>query len=806
MGGCCSVGGQDGEAAVPQVKKLKQKGCTDFICLVIFAIFVSVMIFISAFAFVYGNPERLINGYDSFGNVCGQKGSRLGEMSHTGEDMTDKKYVFFQNVSDIFRTLKLCVRKCPDVDIYTKEEAKIFGEKTGSLLCRYDVPLERYGELYPFDDMFKDRLSSGIMSQIHLKEIQTESWRLVCPHFPVYQSVPVLNRCVPKATNKLGLRLIYNIHAYLNDVELFQQIFSDFYASWDKILGLTLAAFVLSFLVTISMYLFTFILSWIFMIVLALSSIGVTVVLWYTYADSKNHLDNTPTAELLEESVRNEQAFLVFSIIATVFTIVLLLVMFAMRKHIQLLSDLFREASKCIREVPCLLLQPLWTSLVLFGFFVFWVCVMLSLATANVPVKANATYPLSTHAIGNVNLRKLVDEPVNFTLNQLRTETAIKYESTWVQYTWWFFVIALIWVSEFILACQQMVIAGATCFWYFERNKQEMHFPIFRAFRHLFLYHLGTLAFGSFLITMLKIPRLILAYIEQKLKKYKEVDTCYSCAHCCVKCCFCCFWALEKFVKYVNHNAYTIVVYKGYSFCPSAKIAFETIMSNILKVTIINSVGDAILFFGKCAVTALMAFIGLLVMKHDENLHFYAVPIFVVCVFTFFIAHCFLSVFEMVVDTLLLCYCEDYGRDTGDGDVEPKHFASESLQLYLERASSQLTKPIRTDPDKDAPIPLCIEPEFNKEQVVPLTAEPQGNGKDPSAPSSPTKTSEVVLATEPEPEMPPTIAEPEEFSPIKSPTGSEETKSQPESPTKSQSGSASKTPTGSPPRFDPVSE
>ena len=34
---------------------------------------------------------------------------------------------------------------------------------------------------------------------------------------------------------------------------------------------------------------------------------------------------------------------------------------------------------------------------------------------------------------------------------------------------WWYYVVGLIWISEFILACQQMVISGAVATWYFSR-------------------------------------------------------------------------------------------------------------------------------------------------------------------------------------------------------------------------------------------------------------------------------------------------------------------------------------------------
>lgn len=48
-------------------------------------------IMIAAFALVYGNPLRLINGYDSFGNTCEMKANpKLGIGELFGQDTSDK--------------------------------------------------------------------------------------------------------------------------------------------------------------------------------------------------------------------------------------------------------------------------------------------------------------------------------------------------------------------------------------------------------------------------------------------------------------------------------------------------------------------------------------------------------------------------------------------------------------------------------------------------------------------------------------------------------------------------------------------
>lgn len=38
-----------------------------------------------------------------------------------------------------------------------------------------------------------------------------------------------------------------------------------------------------------------------------------------------------------------------------------------------------------------------------------------------------------------------------------------------VSYFWWYHIIGLVWVSQFIVACQQFVVSGAVGQWYFSR-------------------------------------------------------------------------------------------------------------------------------------------------------------------------------------------------------------------------------------------------------------------------------------------------------------------------------------------------
>ena len=68
---------------------------------------------------------------------------------------------------------------------------------------------------------------------------------------------------------------------------------------------------------------------------------------------------------------------------------------------------------------------------------------------------------------------------------------------------------------------------------------------------------------------------------------------------------------------------------------------------------------------------------GVFVMKYHPHVHYVAAPVAVIMLFSFLTAHCFLSVYDMAVDTLLLCFCEDYR--VNDGTAGKEYFMSKSL-------------------------------------------------------------------------------------------------------------------------------
>ncbi|XP_061685787.1 choline transporter-like protein 1 isoform X3 [Syngnathoides biaculeatus] len=590
------------------------------------------MVCICGYTIATGAASRLISGYDSYGNICGHNNTKIQGVELSGRNMLENKYVFFLDPCNIdilnrkMKSIALCVSKCPAAELKTYYDLKQFAQSNGSALCTYDISAARYPG-------HSNRFTK-------------------CPKLPVpaSKSVPLFRRCIPVDISCYA-ELALSFFTFISDNNVFRRVVAGVMASKDIIMGLCVLSLVLSLIMMVVIRYISKVLVWILTVLVVIGTLGGTGVLWWLYVDHRNALKNNTTSVFGKEvAADNVKALLVYAIGATVFTVVLLLIMFFLRKRVALTISLFHVAGKVFIHIPLLVLQPFWTFLCLILFWVYWLAVFLLLGLSGSPVKNNST--------------NVVEYPMNGP----------------AQYLVWCHAMGLIWISEFILAFQQMTIAGAVVTYYFTRNKSNMpSTPILSATVRTLRYHLGTLAKGSFIITLVKIPRLILTYIHSQLKGKEN-----ACARCMLKSCVCCLWCLEKCLAYLNQNAYTATAINSTSFCTSARDAFVILVENAVRVATINTVGDFVLFLGKVLIVACTAFAGVLALNYQREYTVWVLPLLIVCIFAYMVAHCFLSVFENVVDVLFLCFAVD--SKFNDGSSGREYFMDKTLMEYVENS------------------------------------------------------------------------------------------------------------------------
>ncbi|XP_064486350.1 choline transporter-like protein 1 isoform X2 [Ornithodoros turicata] len=422
---------------------VKDRSCTDVLWLLVFIAFCVALAYILAIAVLRGDPLRIVNGMDNYGNTCGVRNEdKVPDVPLSGKDMTNLSLLVLQ---DAVGYKRYCSDRCPSGYVLT-----------------------------PFR-------------------------RCVLNNHPITIASQAINI----------------------SSSFFEEAAEDLSVCWRELIYMCLIALGLTIVVLILMRFFTGLIVWLILFVISLACIGCTAYLWFLWYVKRRDYPKLPDDDPRKHS--NEVSYWLYgSIAATVVTVIILLIILVMRKRIQLTAALFGEAGKALTAMPLLFFQPIWTLIFLCVVVLGWVAGMLYISTAGHPALDRAT--------GLVYLKKdslLLVAP-------------------------WFHLMALYWLTQFIVSCQYVVIAGSTATWYFTRNKSELDSPISTSLYYLVRYHLGSVALGSFLVALVKLIRAILNFLEKQLKT--RFESCTFLLKMC-QCCLCCF---EKFLKFLNRNAYIL--------------------------------------------------------------------------------------------------------------------------------------------------------------------------------------------------------------------------------------------------------
>ncbi|XKL64868.1 hypothetical protein PGB90_004954 [Kerria lacca] len=350
----------------------------------------------------------------------------------------------------------------------------------------------------------------------------------------------------------------------------------------------------------------------------------------------------------------NDQSstYFTYAILATIATVIILLLIFGMRKSIHLVAHLFHESGKAVQSMPLIMFQPFVTFLLICVLLFLWLYFFLWIESSGFAEKKQNAQRLTYKK----------DEVIQFARG--------------------FNIVAVFWIIQFMIGCQHMIIAGAVATWFFTRKKSTLSSPITKSYGYLFNYHLGTVALGSLLIAIVQIIRLIFTMMKSLVKDAKNDVTrsLYTAFRCCLYC-------LEKILIYLTRNAYIEVAIYGDNLCTSGKRAYHVLVNNTLRVAAINSVGDFVLFLGKALVVACCLFIGCKLLEDKQGLHYLAVPLTIIGVFAYLVSHAFMTAFEMIIDTIFICFCEDC--ELNDGQQNP-YFMSKGLMEFVEKSHKVL--------------------------------------------------------------------------------------------------------------------
>uniref|UniRef100_A0A8C5CMK2 Choline transporter-like protein n=1 Tax=Gadus morhua TaxID=8049 RepID=A0A8C5CMK2_GADMO len=467
------------------------------------------------------------------------------------------------------------------------------------------------------------------------------------------------------------------------------RIFEDYTVSWYWILLGLVIAMVVSFVFIVLLRFLAGVMIWV-MIILVILVIGYGIFhCYWEFASLKGVAGADVTIKDLGLQtdfsiyLQIRQTWLAFMIILAIVEVVIILLLIFLRKRILIAIALIKEASRAVGHVMSSLFYPLLTFCLLAMVIAYWA--------------VTAVYPS-------------VCLPNNFSAGTLDTECRFAFYGGETLYHKYLIVLQFynlflfFWCANFVTALGQVTLAGAfaSYYWAFKKPEHIPAYPIFASLGRALRFHTGSLAFGSLILSLVQIVRVLLEYLDHKLKGAQN-----RCAKFILSCMKCCFWCLEKFIKFINRNAYIMIAIYGKSFCPSAKDAFFLLMRNVIRVAVLDKVTDFLLFLGKLLIVGIVGKDPSVLHLQSRlcvtapSLNYYWVPILTLVVGSYLIAHGFFSVYAMCVDTLFLCFCEDLERN--DGSSERPYYMSPELHEILSKAM----KPEEGGLLCEHPVPCC---------------------------------------------------------------------------------------------------
>jgi hypothetical protein len=348
----------------------------------------------------------------------------------------------------------------------------------------------------------------------------------------------------------------------------------------------------------------------------------------------------------------NKQMYVAYGV--TGVTVVYTLMLLCCIKRINLAIDVVLEAARAIAALPWLVLTPVL-------FVVVGFVIVLAVAFVASLVYSSGDLTINTGGHRQFDLSDMQLAYIGILL------------------------LAALWGAYFVSGISQVTIAGAVATYYWRKDKRApLRFTILRSFFRAIFFHLGSIALGSFLIACVTWIRIVFQYVKRKAMQANP-NGAIKYIMGCVDCLLACF---ERFLKYVNRNAYIQIAVYGDNFCKSAKRAIQLIFRNIVRLTALNAIGDALLFLGKIfvALAASVCTAAFIIYADTDfsylgTVEYWQIPAVVVFVFGFIFGSMFFNVTEMAVDTIMQCFLEDSERN--DGTATRPYYAPASLRRYI---------------------------------------------------------------------------------------------------------------------------
>mmetsp|Transcript_118352 Transcript_118352/g.339683 ORF Transcript_118352/g.339683 Transcript_118352/m.339683 type:complete len:731 (-) Transcript_118352:216-2408(-) len=231
---------------------------------------------------------------------------------------------------------------------------------------------------------------------------------------------------------------------------------------------------------------------------------------------------------------------------------------------------------------------------------------------------------------------------------------------------------SFLWAWFFHMALTTTTVAGAVSQWFFFRQDSDAdkeHSRVLSAFVRALRYHLGSMALGSFLIAVTKLPRMILMHVQHEIQHTHGNNGALTCV---MRIFDCCLWCFERFLKAIAGQAYVHIAITGKSFCPSAHASMVLVAKWPMQMWFNAIATEAIHWIVVLLVPTLNMLLSMVIVKRSQ---YVCAPF--IALLSCSVASIAVSVFDTSLSTLFMCAVRDEEYHHGK-------YSPESLRAALE--------------------------------------------------------------------------------------------------------------------------
>ncbi|EAR87511.1 plasma-membrane choline transporter (macronuclear) [Tetrahymena thermophila SB210] len=594
---------------------LASRGCNDIFCCLLFLANIAAIIAIGAYGLSKGHPDRLLVGYDSYGRACGF------------DSLSDYKYVYLTAPGSIKKSI--CLDTCP-TDPISDESAPLTPNQNNS---QAQASWQKVKFVTTPGALQTDKTYYTLNIETYMAN--TNSISFDDYHVAVYQTRGYFNRvCLPYGASydkvmgqigdAFGASGTTNLERYISDIK----------TAWGMILGSVGIAFVIAFVYMVILRYCSGLITWLTIIAYFAIITAFAIIL---LVKGQNKYDEGVTAsdKDMQQDGKNLKylSYAVFALDG-----LFLITFLCLFNRIRLAIAIIKSAALFVGEVKTSFLVPPVVTIFCMLFTAWWIVAF-----------------VFVYSVGDIQG------------SEYGPFASVKWQKN-TRYMLIYHIFGGLWINAFFGALIQFILATACSLWYFSKPN-EPHQPVYTGVKRGLTNHFGSLAFGALILAIVQFIRLVLEFMEQQVKKSGQGNnTCVKYLLKCLQCYVACF---ERFIKFLNKNAYIQIALTGKGFCSAAKDAFELIWCNPAKFGTVATIGNIFIFIGRlfiAGITGLISYIILIKSSYyDSHLFSPIVPTVFCVVIGYFVGTFFMSVYGMGIDTILQCTCldEELTKKTG---------------------------------------------------------------------------------------------------------------------------------------------